>query len=73
MNSSTAEGQRRYPPDGIVELEGGALPCRCRESCAQDCLGECGCEACKRAALDYFHSGTASDDELAEFKRRYGG
>lgn len=33
-------------------------------------MGECGCEACRRARLDYLHGGTASPDEREEFARR---
>lgn len=66
----TAEGIRRYPPDGVAQVEGGALACVCEKSCAKDCMGECGCEACEAVTLDYLHSGMASDEEIAEYRRR---
>ena len=63
-------GRRKYPPDGYAEVEGGAVPCVCVDTCAPDCQGECGCAACERATLDYLHSGTATQDEIDEFQHR---
>lgn len=70
ISEPTSEGLRRYPPDGMAEVEGGAIACACTEACAKECMGECGCQACRRVSLDYLHSGYATEVEIAEYARR---
>ena len=42
--------EERWPPYGIY----GGKCCTCDERCPPDCKGvECGCEACRRAYLDF--------------------
>lgn len=43
----TAEGRRRYPPDGMYD---GDLPCTCAPTCPEPCRDDaCECEACAEA------------------------
>lgn len=68
--AATATGRRRYPPDGVVHCEAEDLYCVCLSDCKKDCMGECGCDACRQATLDYLHGGTASPAEREAFERR---
>lgn len=68
--AATAPGRRRYPPDGVVHCEAEDLYCVCLSDCKRDCMGECGCDACRQATLDYLHGGTSSPAEREEFQRR---
>jgi hypothetical protein len=53
----TKEGRRRWPPDGYLQLNGGApnkIACTCTAACREpDCRGACGCEACALGWLIY--------------------
>lgn len=53
----TAEGIRRYPPDGryTVNDEEGT-PCTCKPECPAACKGGCGCDACSEAYGDFLSS-----------------
>lgn len=44
----TPAGIAKYPPEGFYEGD----PCVCEGNCPDKCRGECGCEACRCAALD---------------------
>lgn len=68
--AATTTGRWRYPPDGVVHCEGEDLFCVCLSDCAKDCMGECGCDACRRAMLDYLGRGTASPAEREAFQLR---
>lgn len=50
----TAEGLRRWEPDGMYD----GVPCTCKETCKDPCKGErgCKCEACDRSYQDYLSS-----------------
>lgn len=67
---ATVTGRNRYPPDGVVHCEAEDLYCVCLSDCKRDCMGECGCPACRQARLDYLCGGTASPAEVEEFQRR---
>jgi len=68
--AATTTGRWRYPPDGVVHCEGEDHYCVCLSDCARDCMGECGCDACRSARLDYLHGSTASPAEREEFQLR---
>lgn len=42
LTTPTPTGLVKYAPDGYYEGD----PCVCDGTCAVDCQGECGCEAC---------------------------
>lgn len=66
----TVTGRHRYPPDGVMHGERGDVYCVCLSDCRKDCMGECGCPACRQAMLDHLESGIASPAEREEFERR---
>jgi hypothetical protein len=41
-------GIAKYPPNGHYEWS----PCTCKPTCADDCKGQCGCQACSFAYHD---------------------
>jgi len=62
----TAEGLRRYPPDGYYHAPDGFFvepvsdPCTCDEHCAIPCEGEndCECPACSLRSVVWHHDGS---------------
>ena len=47
----TAEGRRRYAPDGRYEDD---YPCTCEPDCPPACRGDdCGCCACRAAYAEF--------------------
>lgn len=53
----TAEGMRRYWPDGCYSAnDTPGTPCTCVERCPAPCKGQCGCEACSEAYGDFLSS-----------------
>lgn len=53
LKKPTAEGVKRYPPDGLYQANGDGTPCTCVPSCPNPCKGQCGCEACREAYGDF--------------------
>ncbi len=51
----TAEGKRRWPPDGIYGMT-DPQPCTCKPECNDPRKGECGCQACDNAYQDWLSS-----------------
>lgn len=44
----TAQGISRYQPDGRYD----GIACTCKPTCEKECLGQCGCMACRAAYED---------------------
>lgn len=67
----TAEGKRRYPPDGIYHAPEGLFTepasdvCTCTDDCSIPCMGEGGCEcmACSLLAVVHCHDGNPGPQE----------
>lgn len=49
----TAEGVKRFVPDGFYREGGEPVPCTCGPTCPPDCRGACGCRACHMAFQDF--------------------
>jgi len=62
----TAEGFRRYPPDGHYHApadyfdQPASDPCTCDEHCENPCVGEsdCECQACSLRSVVEHHDGS---------------
>ena len=69
----TAEGIRRFPPDGYYHAPKGFFtapasdPCTCEPGCEDPCVGEsdCECQACSLRSVVEHHDGSDYSTEIA--------
>jgi hypothetical protein len=71
MGTPTAEGFKRYPPDGRYHTPEGYFtelasdPCTCCEHCENPCIGlsDCECQACSlRSVVEHGDSPAGLDE-----------